>query len=368
MLPCEGGGGGRALHAWGGSYPLPLGDPRAGSGRRGTGLPWGCQVPGVWLSVLGEETWGGGGGLSEGVGNREKLGGKQQKEGFSNRARCSSGQGDSDGGDNTSPLPSRPLEQPGKLRHTPGSTAGSQPQHPHGHTGGLKVTCASPQPTDRIGYTIPCPGGEHKPVPHNTPLHPPTHTRHPKHPTAPSPVGGGDLAFPCPSPGSLQESTAGAAAYLGRAVGAAGGLGGGSMGRARCVALRSAPAGQQHRARPRERAQPAASCRQGNRGWSRCLKGCKNHPGRMWTPPQPRHAHALASGFLGTRKGRCLLCLVCTPGAIGCSAPTCHRTVMCSGTAPGAQRVLGCGRWHTAARCAWVSGPIDAAGLQRGLE
>lgn len=85
-------------------------------------------------------------------------------------------------------------------------------------------------------------------------------------------------------------------------------------------------------------------------------------------PPQPRHAHALASGFLGTRKGRCLLCLVCTPGAIGCSAPTCHRTVMCSGTAPGAQRVLGCGRWHTAARCAWVSGPIDAAGLQRGLE
>lgn len=332
------------------------------------GLPWGCQVPGVWLSVLGEETWGGGGGLSEGVGNREKLGGRQQKEGFSNRARCSSGQGDSDGGDNTSPLPSRPLEQPGKLRHTPGSAAGSQPQHPHGHTGGLKVTCASPQPTDRIGYTIPCPGGEHKPVPHNTPLHPPTHTRHPKHPTAPSPVGGGDLAFPCPSPGSLQESTAGAAAYLGRAVGAAGGLGGGSMGRARCVALRSAPAGQQHRARPRERAQPAASCRQGNRGWSRCLKGCKNHPGRMWTPPQPRHAHALASGFLGTRKGRCLLCLVCTPGAIGCSAPTCHRTVMCSGTAPGAQRVLGCGRWRTAARCAWVSGPIDAAGLQRGLE
>lgn len=198
MLPCEGGGGGRALHAWGGSYPLPLGDPRAGSGRRGTGLPWGCQVPGVWLSVLGEETWGGGGGLSEGVGNREKLGGRQQKEGFSNRARCSSGQGDSDGGDNTSPLPSRPLEQPGKLRHTPGSTAGSQPQHPHGHTGGLKVTCASPQPTDRIGYTIPCPGGEHKPVPHNTPLHPPTHTRHPKHPTAPSPLGGGSWLSPVP--------------------------------------------------------------------------------------------------------------------------------------------------------------------------
>lgn len=238
LLPCEGGGGGRALHAWGGSYPLPLGDPRAGSGRRGTGLPWGCQVPGVWLSVLGEETWGGGGGLSEGVGNREKLGGRQQKEGFSNRARCSSGQGDSDGGDNTSPLPSRPLEQPGKLRHTPGSAAGSQPQHPHGHTGGLKVTCASPQPTDRIGYTIPCPGGEHKPVPHNTPLHPPTHTRHPKHPTAPSPVGGGPgfpLSLPRFPAGKHRRGCRLPGPGCGGRRGARGGLDG--TGALRCAAL-----------------------------------------------------------------------------------------------------------------------------------
>lgn len=64
----------------GGAHPLPLCEPRAGSDRRGMGLPWSRQVPEVWPSVVGEEAWGGGGGLSEGVGNGE-AGGKATKGG-----------------------------------------------------------------------------------------------------------------------------------------------------------------------------------------------------------------------------------------------------------------------------------------------
>lgn len=66
------------------------------------------------------------------------------------------------------------------------------------------------------------------------------------------------------------------------------------------------------------------------------------------TPLLSQHVHALASGFLGTRKGRCSLCLVRIPGVTGCSAPTCHRPVQGNVLQHCSWGSVGAGLWEAA--------------------
>lgn len=220
------------------------------------------------------------------------------------------GQGDSDDRDNTR-FPH--YLQMGKLRHKPGSAAALQkgypfPQHPIGHTEGVKVIYPPNLPglQKGSGDIVSCRGvqshallpgpctaspapsphprkGPGHPAPHpgNGPRHPAPHPR--KGPGIPHLVAAEDPAVPAGAALTCRGPGAG---------GAGGPRPGPGPGLRSLRSARSAPAGQRRRARPRARACPSRPL-PWQPGWSRC---CENHPGGgrrgEWTPPLHPRARA----------------------------------------------------------------------------
>lgn len=128
-----------------------------------------------------------------------------ERRGVSDGVRCLFGQGD--GGDRDSTSSPRYLQM-GKLRHKPGSAAALQkgcpcPQHPTGHTEGVKVISPPTSLACRRDRGTSCPAGGCKAMPYcpvlaqQAPCHPPIPARDPG---IPHPVPARDPGIPHPIP------------------------------------------------------------------------------------------------------------------------------------------------------------------------